>query len=90
MNQAIKEMELKKLKLKQIIKRQKEDEIIYLKEQQKTEDRQEKERQKIFDKINFNSNKYIIKNAEEIVEKNKQEDVKTNTEDICKEAEKWN
>ena len=76
MNQAIKEMELKKLKLKQIIKRQKEDEIIYLKEQQKTEDRQEKERQKIFDKINFNSNKYIIKNAEEIVEKNKQEQKK--------------
>ena len=75
-NQAIKEMELKKLKLKQIIKRQKEDEIIYLKEQQKTEDRQEKERQKIFDKINFNSNKYIIKNAEEIVEKNKQEQKK--------------
>ena len=53
MNQAIKEMELKKIKLKQIIKRQKEDEIIYLKEQQKTEDRQEKERQKIFDKINY-------------------------------------
>ena len=76
MNQAIKEMELKKIKLKQIIKRQKEDEIIYLKEQQKTEDRQEKERQKIFDKINFNSNKYIIKNAEEIVEKNKQEQKK--------------
>ena len=76
MNQAIKEMELKKLKLKQKIKRQKEDEIIYLKEQQKTEDRQEKERQKIFDKINFNSNKYIIKNAEEIVEKNKQEQKK--------------
>ena len=78
MKKAIKEIELKKIKLKEIIQRQKEDEKIYLKEQQKTEDQHDKERQKLFDKINFNANKFIIKNAEEIVEKNKTEQKKEN------------
>ena len=76
MKKAIREMELKKIKRKELIKREKEDEMTYLKEQQKTEDKQEKERQKMFDKIIFNANKFIIKNAEETVEKNKQEQKK--------------
>ena len=76
MKKAIKEIELKKIKLKELIQRQKDEEIIYLKEQQRTEERHDKERQKIFDKINFNANKFIIRNAEEIVAKNKQEQKK--------------
>lgn len=76
MKKAIKEIELKKIKLKELIQRQKDEEITYLKEQQRTEERHDKERQKIFDKINFNANKFIIRNAEEIVAKNKQEQKK--------------
>ena len=76
MKKEIREMELKKIKLKELIQQQKEDEMTYLKEQQKNEEKQDRERQRIFDKINFNAHKFIIKNAEEMVEKNKQEQKK--------------
>ena len=76
MNKTMKEIELKKIKLKDLMQKQKEEEITILKEKQKTEERQDKERQKIFDKINYNMNKFIIRNAEEIVAKNKQEQQK--------------
>ena len=72
LNKAIKEMEIKKIKMKQLIKRQKEDERTYLKEQQKTDDKKDKERQKIFDKIYFNSNKCIMRNAEELAKRNQE------------------
>ena len=76
MNKTMKEIELKKIKLKDLKQKQKEEEITMLKEKQKTEERQDKERQKIFDKINYNMNKFIIRNAEEIVAKNRQEQQK--------------
>ena len=76
MNKTMKEIELKKIKLKDLLQKQKEEEITILKEKQKTEERQDKERQKIFDKINYNMNKFIIRNAEEIVAKNRQEQQK--------------
>ena len=76
MNKTMKEIELKKIKLKDLKQKQKEEEITILKEKQKTEERQDKERQKIFDKINYNMNKFIIRNAEEIVAKNRQEQQK--------------
>ena len=76
MNKTMKEIAQKKIKLKDLIQRQKEEEITILKEKQKTEERQDKERQKIFDKINYNMNKFIIRNAEEIVAKNLQEQQK--------------
>ena len=76
MKKEIREMELKKIKLKELIQQQKEDEMTYLKEQQKNEEKKDKERQRIFDKINFNAHKFIIKNAEEMAEKNRQEQKK--------------
>ena len=76
LNKTIKEVEQKKIKLKNLIQREKEEELIILKEQQKTEERQDKQRQKIFDKINYNMNKFIIINAEEIVAKNRLEQQK--------------
>jgi hypothetical protein len=76
LNKTIKEVEQKKIKLKNLIQREKEEELIILKEQQKTEERQDKQRQKIFDKINYNMNKFIIRNAEEIVAKNRLEQQK--------------
>ena len=76
LNKTIKEVEQKKIKLKNMIQQQKEEEMIILKEKQKTEERQDKQRQKIFDKINYNMNKFIIRNAEEIVAKNRLEQQK--------------
>ena len=78
MKKGIKELEIKKKKIKQLIQQEKEEEIIFLKEQEITEQRKDKERQKIFDKINYNANKLILKNAEEIVAKNKEEQKKEN------------
>ena len=76
LNKTIKEVEQKKIKLKNMIQQQKEEEMIILKEKQKTEERQDKQRQKIFDKINYNMNKFIIRNAEEIAAKNRLEQQK--------------
>ena len=78
MKKGIKELEIKKIKLKQLIQQQKEDEMTFLKEKEITEIKKDKERQKIFDKINYNANKFILKNAEEIVAKNKEEQKKEN------------
>ena len=76
LNQQLKEIELKKIKLKELYKRQKEDEITLLKERQKMEDKKENEKKKFFDKIYYNANKFILKNAEEIIAKNKEEQKK--------------
>ena len=78
MKKGIKELEIKKIKLKQLIQQQKEEEMTFLKEKEQTEIKKDKERQKIFDKINYNANKFILKNAEEIVAKNKEEQKKEN------------
>ena len=73
---------IKKIKLKQLIQQQKEDEMTFLKEKELTEIKKDKERQKIFDKINYNANKFILKNAEEIVAKNKRKDANFKIPDI--------
>ena len=72
LNRAIKENELKKERLKQQIKKQKEDDILSLEELKKTEEKQDLERKFYFDRIKNYGNKYSCQNAEEIIEKMKE------------------
>ena len=71
LNKAIKENEIKKEKLKQQIKKQKEDDILYMEEQIKTGEKQDLERKYYFDRIKNYGNKYSLKKAEEILEQMK-------------------
>ena len=72
LNKAIKENELKKERLKQQIKKQKEDDIIFLEESIKTGEKQDAERKYYFDRIKNYGNKYSFKKAEEILEQMKE------------------
>jgi unconventional prefoldin RPB5 interactor 1 len=72
LNKAIKENELKNEQLKLKMKKQKEDDILSLEEQIKTEEKQDIERKIYFDRIKSYGNKFILKNAEDIMEKMKE------------------
>ena len=76
LNKAIKENELKKERLKQQIKKQREDDILSMEELIKTEEKQDLERKYYFDKIKNYGNKYSLKKAEEVLEKMKKDQKK--------------
>jgi hypothetical protein len=71
LNKAIRENEIKKEKLKQKMKKEKEDDIIFMEENIKTGEKQDLERKYYFDRIKNYGNKYSLKKAEEILEQMK-------------------
>ena len=71
LNKAIRENEIKKEKLKQKMKKEKEDDILSMEEQIKTGEKQDLERKYYFDRIKNYGNKYSLKKAEEILEQMK-------------------
>ena len=73
LNRAIKENEIKKERLKQQIKKQREDDILAMEENIKTGEKLDNERKYYFDKIKNYGNKYSLKKAEEILEKMKED-----------------
>lgn len=76
LNRAIKENEIKKAKMKEEMIKEKKLEMDLLEEQLKQEDKSEKEREHITQKIYCNGNKYIIKQAEENLKKLKENEKK--------------
>ena len=73
LRKAIKENEIKQQLLKEQIKKEKENEIKLNEERLKIDLRKEDERNRYYQKIKNKSNKYTMKQAEEIVEKLKKE-----------------
>ena len=71
LNKAIRENEIKKEKLKQKMKKEKEDDIVFMEENIKTGEKQDLERKYYFDRIKNYGNKYSLKKAEEILEQMK-------------------
>ena len=70
---AMKENEMKQQRLKEQLKKEKEDEIKTNKERLRIEDRKDQERKRYYDQIKLNGNKYSTKQAEEIIEKMKRD-----------------
>ena len=71
MRKAINYNEIKKQRLKEQIKKEREDEIKINEERGRIQDRQDQERKRYYDTIKNNGNKYSLKQAEEILEKMK-------------------
>ena len=71
LRKAINENEIKKQRLKEQIKKEREDEIKINEERGRIQDRQDQERKRYYDTIKNNGNKYSLKQAEEILEKMK-------------------
>ena len=69
LRKAINENEIKKLRLKEQFKKEREDEIKINEERNRILDRQDQERKRYYDTIKNNGNKYSLKQAEEILEK---------------------
>ena len=73
MRKAIKENEIKQQLLKEKLKKEKEEDIKMNEERAKLDLKQENERKRYYDNIQRLGNKYIMKQAEEILEKQKKE-----------------
>jgi len=69
LRKAINENEIKKQRLKEQFKKEREDEIKINEERNRIRDRQDQERKRYYDTIKNNGNKYSLKQAEEILEK---------------------
>jgi len=69
LRKAINENEIKKQRLKEQFKKEREDEIKINEERGRIQDRQDQERKRYYDTIKNNGNKYSLKQAEEILEK---------------------
>ena len=71
LRKAINENEMKKQRLKEQFKKEREDEIKMNEERMRIRDRQDQERKRYYDNIKNNGNKYSMKQAEEILEQMK-------------------
>ena len=71
LRKAINENEMKKQRLKEQFKKEREDEIKINEERMRIRDRQDNERKRYYDNIKNNGNKYSMKQAEEILEQMK-------------------
>ncbi len=71
LRKAINENEMKKQRLKEQFKKEREDEIKMNEERMRIRDRQDLERKRYYDNIKNNGNKYSMKQAEEILEQMK-------------------
>ena len=69
LRKAINENEIKKQRLKEQFKKEREDEIKINEERGRMQDKQDQERKRYYDTIKNNGNKYSLKQAEEILEK---------------------
>ena len=72
LRKAINENEIKKQRLKEQFKKEREDEIKINEERGRMQDKQDQERKRYYDTIKNNGNKYSLKQAEEILEKMQQ------------------